>query len=71
MQYDCKTIPMIKVQVGRKGTIESLCNICLCKDCTNPVECKKISIMGITYSVRVLIRGNEPSCVVECSGFIA
>lgn len=70
MHYECKTILVGKMQSGPKGPLEPLCNKCQCKDCSNPIEWRKISIIGVVYDFRVLIRGDEPSFVLECKGFI-
>ena len=56
--------------VGPIGLVESLCNECLCKDCTNPIENTEVSIMGVNKKQKVYTRGSEPGIVVACEGFI-
>jgi hypothetical protein len=70
MNYECKSIPISKLQVSQTGVMESLCEKCACRDCSNDVEWKKISIIGIEYRKRLILRGDEPGLVVECKGFI-
>ena len=59
-----------RLNVSPVGFILPLCDSCKTKDCTNPIESKKFSILGIVKRVRVYNRGAEPKIVVECEGFI-
>jgi len=56
---------------GPTGVIEPLCNSCISKDCTNPIQKQKISIMGIKKEHRILIRGYEYVAVIQCEGYLA
>jgi hypothetical protein len=69
MEYRCKTIPFTQLIAGPSGFIVPLCNRCATSDCTNPVENRKVSILGITKKARVYIRGVDAHIVVECQGF--
>ncbi|MFW6015248.1 MAG: hypothetical protein ACOCRK_02275 [bacterium] len=48
-----------------------LCNKCHSIDCTNRIEYKNVSILGITRKMRVLVKGNSVYIVVDCKGFVA
>ena len=69
MEYKTKTINMNQMLVGGAGFIESLCNTCHTVDCTNPVEIRKISKIGVVKEMKVLIRGRDPHFVVDCQGY--
>ncbi|HUS50717.1 MAG TPA: hypothetical protein VMZ91_11165 [Candidatus Paceibacterota bacterium] len=70
MQYRCKTIPVNKMEVTHQGLINPLCDSCETIDCTNPIERKKISIIGITRKCKVYSRGPEVSFVIACEGYL-
>ena len=70
MQYKCKTIPLNKLIIGSKGVMKPLCDVCKCQDCTNPIEKKTISIMGISNKGKVHMGGAMPGIVILCEGFI-
>lgn len=70
MKYPCQTIDIKKITVGYDGFIEPLCNECKSMDCTNLIEYKKVSILGITKTMRVMVRGNNIYYVVDCKGYI-
>ena len=69
MEYHAKTIPLANCPISSAGLIEPLCDICKVVDCTNQVEKRTVSIMGITRRWKLLIRGTDPYLVVECDGF--
>ena len=69
MEHDCKAIPLVQVVVGPMGIVEPLCDVCGTLDCTNPIEKRKVSIVGVVKKKRVLVRGSSIFFVVECSGF--
>ena len=71
MEYPCQTISLQKMLCGPKGVVEPLCNNCTSKDCSNPVQWQKISVMGIKKEYRILIRGYEYLAVVQCEGYLA
>ena len=70
MHYECKSVPLNKLSCNKDGFVEPLCNKCKCKDCTNPIEWREISIIGITKKYRVLVSSHDPSFVVYCKGFV-
>ena len=69
MEYECKTCSVTQLLVTGIGAIEPLCNKCNTLDCTNPVEKREVSIMGVNRTWRMLNRGSEVYMVVECEGF--
>ncbi|KKL46026.1 hypothetical protein LCGC14_2349730 [marine sediment metagenome] len=58
------------MEITHQGLVEALCNNCETIDCTNPIERKKISIVGIIKECRVYSRGAEASFVIKCEGFL-
>ena len=71
MKYKCKTCRLSKMETTYKGFIRPLCETCRTIDCTNPIEKKKVSILGINKELRVYSRGNQMSFVVACEGYLA
>jgi hypothetical protein len=69
MEYRCKTIPFTQLIAGPAGFVDTLCNSCKTLDCTNSIENKKVSILGVSKTFRVYIRGVDAYLVVECQGF--
>ena len=61
---------MAQMNVGPLGFIFPLCDKCTTRDCSNPIEKLKVSLMGVTKEVRVYNRGMDQRFVVECEGFI-
>ncbi len=70
MEYRCKMINASRLNVGPSGYILPLCDSCRTRDCTNPIERIKLSLVGIVRKVRLYNRGREPRMVVECEGYI-
>ncbi len=70
MEYRCKMIDASRLNVGPTGFILPLCDSCRTKDCTNPIESKKVSLVGIVKKIRLYNRGVDPKIVVECEGYI-
>jgi len=70
MEYQCKLVSASQLHVSPAGFISPLCDTCGTKDCSNPIESKKVSILGIVKRVRLYNRGNEPRMVVDCEGYI-
>jgi hypothetical protein len=66
MEYPCKTIPLTQLTLNRVGVAEPLCNTCKTRDCTNPIQTKKVSIFGVNKEMRLLTRGSEPTVVIDC-----
>lgn len=69
MEYRCKTVDINKLQINGRGAIAPLCDGCKTSDCTNPIEKRTISIMGINKEHRVCVRYNLSSFVVACEGY--
>ena len=69
MKYNCKTISISKVPLNTQGLIESLCDRCTTRDCTNSVENRKVSILGIKREMRVIAKGQNVYIVIQCEGF--
>jgi hypothetical protein len=67
MEYPCKLVPVLKVLSTPKGLFEPLCNSCKTKDCTNPVEEREISILGVNKKFRMYMRGDDPCFVIQCN----
>jgi hypothetical protein len=42
-------------------------NILANRDCSNPVEIKEVSILGVLKKYRTYMRGDEPYFVVQCN----
>ncbi|MCD6435905.1 MAG: hypothetical protein J7L15_05905 [Clostridiales bacterium] len=70
MRYKCKTISLDKLLVDFNGINLGLCNDCGCLDCSNPIEKKKISVMGIEQECRVFSKGIDVNIVITCEGFV-
>lgn len=70
MEYQCKMISATRLNVSPVGFVLPLCDSCKTKDCTNPIESMKFSILGVVKKVRLYNRGIEPRMVVDCEGFI-
>lgn len=70
MEYQCKMISAASLNVSPVGFVMPLCDNCKTKDCTNPIESKRFSVLGVIKKVRLYSRGTEPKMVVDCEGFI-
>ena len=70
MEYKCQTVKMDRMIVSSQGFINPICESCVTEDCTNPIEKRKVSIIGVTKEVRIYSRGNEPRFVVQCEGYM-
>ena len=71
MEYKCNIILLTQLMSIKGAKIsDGLCNKCCTKDCTNPIETKVVSILGVNKKGRFYIRGNEPSIVINCDGFM-
>jgi hypothetical protein len=69
MKYRNRTHSLTRHILQNRGMAKPLCNDCATKDCTHTIETKKVSIIGITKTWRVLMKGDEPSFVYSCDGF--
>ena len=70
MEYQCKMISITSLNVTPVGFVMPLCDSCKTKDCSNPIESMRISILGIVKRCRLYNRGTEPKMVVDCEGYI-
>lgn len=70
MKYRCKSTLISSLLAGPTGFIQPLCNSCGTKDCTNPIEKTKISILGITKIYRVYCKGSDHNFVIQCEGYL-
>jgi len=70
MEYRCKTVDMSRLHVTPGGFFIPLCETCMTKDCTNPIEKMSLSILGIKKEIKTFNRGTESRFVVECEGYI-
>jgi hypothetical protein len=70
MEYKCRTVDASRLNVTTQGFFMPLCDSCTTRDCSNPVELMKISILGIKKEVRTYSRGSEIRFVVECEGYV-
>ena len=72
MEYRCNSVPLTAFITVTGTSVENsgLCAKCKSRDCTNPIEKKTISVLGINKSGHFLMRGNEPYVVLECEGFV-
>lgn len=70
MKYRCTTIPLFQLISGPAGFLYSLCDTCKTVDCENPIEKKKVSVVGVKKQVKIYMRGNSANFVVECQGYI-
>lgn len=69
MEYKCTLIPIKQLTISHSGIVMPICDECETQDCSNPIERKKISIMGVIKEVRVFSKGTEEHFVVDCIGF--
>lgn len=69
MNYNCIKIPINRLELAHDGFMQSLCDTCKTIDCTNPVEIKNISILGIRKEMKVFSRGDDASFVINCEGY--
>lgn len=69
MKYKCRLIPMKQLVISPTGFVMPICNKCNTRDCTNPIENKKISILGVVKDIRVYSSGVEEQFVIDCMGF--
>jgi hypothetical protein len=70
MEYNCKLAAIPQLHVGPKGFMMPLCESCMVSDCSNPIEKKSISILGVSKKIKVYNRGTNCSFVVQCEGYI-
>jgi hypothetical protein len=69
VEYKCQLFSIKQLLIGPNGFVEPLCDKCLTADCTNPIEKKKISVMGVIKEMKIYSRSSEEHFVVNCTGF--
>ena len=69
MEYKCTTVSVSNLIATPIGFVMPLCQSCKTSDCDNPVENRKVSIIGIKKDVRVFVRGPQIYFVVKCNGY--
>ena len=69
MEYKCNIVSAAKLIASPTGFVMPLCQSCKTFDCDNPVESRKVSIVGIKKDIRVFVRGNQIYFVVNCNGY--
>ena len=69
MEYQCQIVSVSKMVATPLGFINSLCDDCKTIDCTNPIEKKRISIIGTIKEMKLFCRGDSNYFVVSCKGF--
>lgn len=55
--------------MDHRGAIEPICDTCLTLDCTNPIQMRNISVLGLDKKVRLYVAGSEPFVVIKCDGY--
>jgi len=69
-QYKVKLISLDKLPVGPMGVAQPLCNTCVTKDCSNPIEPMQVSIFGVMRDWKVYKKSaSNTSMVVHCVGY--
>lgn len=70
MEYECSIVSLDKLMFSPGGFVSPLCDQCSIGDCTNNIENREISIIGVIQKHKVLIKGNNIYFVVKCDGFV-
>ncbi len=70
MEYKCKSISIERLMASTKGFAMPLCQTCRTIDCTNSIEKRQISILGLKKEIRVLARGSIINFVINCNGYV-
>jgi hypothetical protein len=69
MKYKNHTLPINQIVINHKGTVLPMCNNCKTRDCEHLVEEKRISLMGVNYDWKVIIKAGTVVIVVACEGY--
>jgi hypothetical protein len=69
VEYICKTVPFTNLIASHSGFIKPLCDMCKTCDCTNPIEKRKVSVVGIVKDMRICVKSGSMHLVIECMGF--
>lgn len=69
MKYKNKSISLSTLVLSKNGPQQPLCNNCSTKDCGHLIEKTQVSILGVNKQWKLLSKGDNLSCVVECEGY--
>lgn len=69
MNYKCQKIPIGKLVTTPMGVVDPLCETCQSQDCTNPIQERGVSIMGVMKKIK-LFMGPDPMLVIKCEGYL-
>ena len=61
---------MDRLAISSYGFVMPLCESCKIRDCTNPIEKVKTSIVGINKEIKMYSRGTNYGFVIQCEGYI-
>ena len=70
MNYKCKSEMLNRLLSTHKGFVVSLCDSCKSEDCTNSIETRKVSILGVKKDMKIHVKGYEVGIIVSCEGYI-
>lgn len=69
MEYKCKTISINKLTATPVGFVMPLCQTCKTVDCTNPIEKKRVAVVGVIRTLKIFSKGVSQGFVVKCNGY--
>lgn len=69
MEYKCQTVPLSSLISSYSGFVNPLCANCKTLDCSNPIEKRKVSVVGVIKDMKVYSRGKQIFIVVDCQGY--
>lgn len=69
MKYKCQLVSMAQMLIGPDGLVMPLCNSCGTCDCSNPIENRQVSIMGLPKKCKIYSKGSSEYMVVSCVGY--
>ena len=70
MRFPCKKVSVEKLMIGPQGQMEPLCNSCINRECSNPIERKQISVFGVTKTYRLFCNSGNVHAIVDCEGYV-
>ena len=70
MNYKCQSVSANKLPISPNGVVRPLCNSCGTQDCTNPIEYRVLSLLGVNYKDKVYMKATGPYFVIECEGYV-
>ncbi len=69
MEYKCQIVSASKMMATPLGFAMPLCDNCKTLDCTNPIEKKKVSVVGVVKEMKIFSRGENEYFVMSCTGY--